>query len=711
MNSGVTVKKKLGDELISRGLVTREQIISAIQAQKQTGQPLGHLLVDMGFVTENTLKQALSEIFNTKIIDISSLTPNPQAIKLIPKKLAQELNILPIAYHADKKILEIAMVDIYNVSLLDKIRAQLDKEITVDPVLSGKAEIQNHIEKHYNPSKKKLGDQLIDKGLITKDQVELALSEQKKSGLPLGKMLVELGFVSESIIRDILGETLGTQSVELKNVIPDSDAIKLISKDIAQKYTILPIVYHRQSKKIDIAMTDIHNIIVFDKIRSILPQEIEINPIISGETEIRSAIDRFYGYEMSVDGIIKELETGIIDYASLNSEAEYNQPIVRLVNSILTDAVKKGASDIHFEPEEKFLRLRYRIDGIMRQIKSLNRDYWSAMTVRLKVISNMNIAEAKMAQDGRITLKISGRQVDFRCASQPTKWGENIVLRILDREKSMVPLENLGLFADNLSLLKMIMARPEGIILVTGPTGSGKTTTLYSMLNYRKSIAINIMTLEDPIEYPMDLIRQTDLSDATRMDFASGIKSLMRQDPDVILIGEIRDEETAEMAFRAAMTGHQVFATLHTNSALGSIARLKNIGVKPDILGSNIIGAIGQRLIRKLCIHCKAAKKPNEQEKKILGLSLNEEIIIYEAPGCIKCEFMGYKGRISILEICKLDSGLEALISSDAGPSEVKEYAIKHGYKTLADDGLRRVILGDTSIEEVSRVVDLTDRM
>lgn len=716
MSRGIITKNQrlstIGEYFLAKKIITKEQLLIAIEQQKKTNSSLSMLVVELGFVQETILCNTLGELFGVKIIvDLKLITPQPDAIRLIAKNTAIQFNVLPIAYYHLEKKLELAMPEIYSEAVLKKIPAIFEQEIEIIPILTSRNEIKKSIDRFYNPPKKKMGDQLIEKGLVTKDQIDIALSEQKKTGFALGRLLVELGFVSESVIRDMLGETFGTQILDLKAIIPDPEAIKFIPKEIALRFNVVPIVYHRSLKTLDVAMSDVHDLIVLDKIRSLLDLEIEINPILSGESELRSSVDRFYGYEMSIDGIIKELETGIVDYASLKNEAEYSQPLVRLVNSILTDAVKRGASDIHFEPEERFLRLRYRIDGVMRQIRSLPKDYWSPMTVRLKVISNMNITETRAAQDGRISLKVSGRQVDFRAASQPTKWGENIVLRILDREKSLVPLENMGLFADNLQLLKTMMARPEGIILVTGPTGSGKTTTLYSMLNFRKSIAINIMTLEDPIEYPMDLIRQTDLSETTRMDFASGIKSLMRQDPDVILIGEIRDEETAQMACRAAMTGHQVFATLHTNSALGAIPRLKNIGVKPDILGGNIIGSIGQRLLRKVCSACKIAKKPDDTEKKLLGLALTDnEQIIYEAKGCDKCEFIGYKGRISILEICKFDAGMEALVSADVSLGEIKEYAIKHGYKMLADNGLRRVLSGDTSISEVARVVDLTDR-
>ena len=560
--------------------------------------------------------------------------------------------------------------------------------------------------------KKRLGEELVDKGLVTEDQVKIALREQKKSGKPLGEALIALGFVTESIMRDALGEMLGKESVDLDHAIPDQEALKLIPKDIASRYTVIPISFDAETSSLNLAMTDIYNLVVLDRIRAVVGRKIEINPLLAGEGEIKQAIDQFYGYELSVDGILHEIETGEIDYASLEAEGdEYSQPLVRLVDAILSDAVKKGASDVHFEPEGAFLRLRYRIDGVLRQVRSLHKDYWSAIVVRLKVMSNMNIAETRAPQDGRISLQIRGRPVDFRVSAQPTTHGENIVLRVLDRSKGIVPLDNLGIHADTLSTLKLMMARPEGIILVTGPTGSGKTTTLYSMLNYVRSEQVNIMTLEDPVEYPMDMIRQTSINEVVRMDFANGIRSLMRQDPDIILVGEIRDNDTAEMAFRAAMTGHQVYSTLHTNSAIGAIPRLQDIGVLPDIMTGNIIGVMGQRLIRKLCAHCKTPRPAEAIEKQLLNVDATDELTIHEATGCSHCDGTGYRGRIAVIEVLRMDDELDELIARKATLGEIKKYTRSTGYRNLADDATVRVLEGLTSLEEISRVIDLTDRL
>ncbi|OGQ98447.1 MAG: secretion system protein E [Deltaproteobacteria bacterium RIFOXYD12_FULL_55_16] len=557
-----------------------------------------------------------------------------------------------------------------------------------------------------------LGKLLVLKGVISEDQVRIALLEQKRTGEQLGKLFIKLGFVTEATVREALSESLNQQSADLSHMVVDADALKLVSKDIAKRYRLFPLELDKQHLVLKLAMSDTNNIVALDQIRALLGQEITIAPMLSGEAEIMRAIDQYYGFELSIDGILHEIETGEIDYQGMNTVSdEYTQPLVRLIDALLVDAVQHGTSDIHFEPEQFFLRIRYRIDGVLRQIRSLHKTYWSAMVVRLKVMSGMNIAETRAPQDGRISITFSGRQIDFRVSAQPTVHGENIVLRILDRQKGIVPLDGLGLIDDDLDLLKLMLARPNGIILVTGPTGSGKTTTLYSILNHINTESVNIMTLEDPVEYPMNMTRQTSVNEAAKMNFATGIRSMMRQDPDVILIGEIRDEDTAEMAFRAAMTGHQVYSTLHTNSAVGAIPRLLDIGMLPDIMAGNIIGVIAQRLIRKLCPHCKQPFQPEALERRLLNVTPEEELTLFRSVGCEICEYQGYKGRLAIMELLKLTPDLDELIARRATNRELISMALSQGFRPLVDAAVRYVLLGSTSLEEISRVVDLTDRL
>ena len=558
-----------------------------------------------------------------------------------------------------------------------------------------------------------LGKLLIQKGVISEDQLRIALIEQKRSAEPLGKLLVSLGFVTEATVREALSENLKQESADLGNLVVDAVALKLIPKDVAKRYRVFPIVYEREIDNLILAMADTSNLVALDQISAMLVKGITIAPVLVNESDINRAIDQYYGFELSIDGILLEIETGDVNYAALGALGdEYSQPMVRLMDALLADAVQNGASDIHFEPEQSFLRIRYRIDGILRQIRSLHKSYWPAMAVRLKVMSNMNIAESRAPQDGRISIKFSGRQIDFRASCQPTTHGENFVLRVLDRAKGLVPLDGLGLGEDELHLLKLMIARPHGVILVTGPTGSGKTTTLYSILNHINLESVNIMTLEDPVEYPMNMIRQTSINESAKMGFADGIRSMMRQDPDVILVGEIRDAETAEMAFSAAMTGHQVYTTLHTNSAIGSVSRLLDIGILPDIMAGNIIGIIAQRLVRRLCPHCKKRELADDLERRLIGLSeADSAVMVCRAAGCERCAHQGYKGRMAIMEVLKVTAELDEAIARRAPLRELRDCAARAGFRSLVDDGMRRVLEGTTSLEEVARVVDLTDRL
>ena len=559
--------------------------------------------------------------------------------------------------------------------------------------------------------KLRLGELLVQQGLITTDQLAIALAEQRHNNIPLGRLLVRLGFVTETAIRDIMARTIGQESIDLSQVIADPEALKLIPQEFARRNRILPIAFQTRDQVLTVATTEIFNVVAMDQLRAMLGSEIEIKTQLAAEAQLEDYIDQFYGYELSVDGILKEIETGEIDYDSLQAEGdEYTQPMVRLINALLVDAVKRGASDIHFEPEYAFLRVRYRIDGVLETVRSLHKTYMPGITVRIKVVSDMNIAETRAPQDGRLSLTLNGRPVDFRVSTQPTIYGENIVLRVLDREKSIISLDRMNLPAGILEKLALMLARPEGILIVTGPTGSGKTTTLYSLLAQVNDETVNIMTLEDPVEYPLTLMRQTSVNEVARMDFANGIRSIMRQDPDIILVGEVRDKETAEMAFRAAMTGHQVFTTLHTNSALGVFPRLLDIGIQPDIMAGNIIGVIAQRLVRTLCPSCKEAYEPQREERMLLGELATQCPVLYRPVGCRQCDDKGYKGRTAIMELLVMDTDMDELVARRSTARELRTAAAAKGLKPLAEAGLARVIDGVTTLGEVSRAVDLTGR-
>ncbi len=558
------------------------------------------------------------------------------------------------------------------------------------------------------PEPPKLGEWLAAQGLISHDQLRIALLEQAVSGLPLGRQLIELGFMTESVLRDVLAQNAGETSIDLTQVVADPEAIALAPENLARRHHILPLAVDSENHTFSVAVPDLFNLVALDQLRAHLEGRYEIRPVLAAEAQILEHLDKFYGFDLSVDGILKEIETGEVDWNSLQMGAEYTQPVVRLVNALLAEAVKRGASDVHFEPESAFLRVRYRIDGVLEPIRSLHRKYWPAISVRLKVISGLNIAESRAPQDGRLSLTLYGRSIDFRVSSLPTLHGENIVLRVLDREKAIIPLDHMGLQPDTLGRLHQAIARPEGLIIVTGPTGSGKTTTLYSLLAHLNREEVNIMTLEDPVEYPHPLIRQTSITELAKVDFAGGVRAIMRQDPDIVLVGEIRDREAAEMAFRAAMTGHLVFTTLHTHSALGVFPRLVDMGIRPAILAGNVVAVVAQRLVRRLCPHCKRAYAPKEDELALLNHQAPARI--YKARGCIHCAYKGYKGRLPLMELLLLDGDLDEAILRGATPRELADLAGQKGWKRLAEDGLERVRSGDTSLAEIRRVVDMARR-
>ncbi|BCN93933.1 type II secretion system protein E [Thiomicrorhabdus immobilis] len=553
-----------------------------------------------------------------------------------------------------------------------------------------------------------LGERLVQEGYISTDQLTIALTEHKRSGHKLGEILVSMGFVDVEVVREAVGSYVGYSSMSLKGVVPDPKALSLVSETFAHNYQLMPISLTDNVLKV--AMSNPGDILVLDKLRRHLQNpQIQVQPVLVVEGEIQNGIDNYYGYELSIEGILRELETGKADLNSISSSNEYSQPMVRLVDNLLTDAVKRNASDIHFEPEEEYIRIRYRIDGVLQQIRLLHKMFWSGLVVRLKVMSELDLTEQRIPQDGRMTLIVQGRRIDFRVSSLPGSHGENFVLRILDREKGIVPLDDLGLDKDSYDDLKIMMGRPTGILLVTGPTGSGKTTTLYSILNELNDVGVNIMTLEDPVEYPMSLIRQTPVNEEIGMTFAAGIRALLRQDPDIILIGEIRDAETAEMAIRAAMTGHQVFATLHTNSAIGAIPRLLDIGVSRSIMAGNMIGIVAQRLARKLCKYCKEHYEPEDFERKLLSISDGDNYTLFKAKGCDKCNGVGYKGRLAVLETLRFTSDMDELLLEGASQHALLEKAIENGFSTMAQSGIRWVKQGETTLEEISRVVNLTE--
>lgn len=561
----------------------------------------------------------------------------------------------------------------------------------------------------------RMGDLLVERGLISQDQLEVAFQEKEKSNKLLGELLVELGFITEQALSAVLAESSGFQRFVPGSTVVEAEALSHLPKEAAQRYRAFPVAY--DGKALRLAMADIYDVLAIDKVKRFFPAGTDVTPLVCSDTEVQQAIDQYYGHELSIEGILREIET--LEEGNEDEELEYVEeteggylhPLVRLVNAILLDAIKMSASDLHFEPEGNFLRLRYRIDGVMTQIRTLHKRHWNAASHRLKLMAGMNIADRLNPQDGRFTLEMGNRKVDFRVSSLPTIHGENVVLRILDKSQALVTIDKLGYTEHNFNLIDRMTKRPEGIIIVTGPTGSGKTTTLYAMMNYINSLDRNIMTLEDPVEYELQLIRQAQVREGSSLSFADGIRTLMRQDPDIILVGEVRDSGTATMALRAAMTGHQVYTTLHTNDAAGCIPRLVDLGLKPSLMANNIIGIIAQRLVRKLCEKCKVTEAATEEECKLLNVDPANPPQIARAVGCDDCRKSGYKGRIAASEILPFSDEVDELVLKEAPLSQIKNKAKEVGFVPMLEDATTKVLEGITSLDAAMKIVDFTERL
>lgn len=551
----------------------------------------------------------------------------------------------------------------------------------------------------------RLGEWMLAKGMITADQLEIALIEQATHQLLLGQQLVRLHFVTDAMIRDVLAQHHAQESIDLQQAIADPEALAMVPEAFARQHRLLPLDLSANKQVMRVAMTGQHNMLVLDTLRHLLGGTIHLKAVLATEAHLEQALDQFYGHSLSLDSLLQEIERESASVVVSTQQA--TRPVIRLVDTLLIDAVKQGASDVHFEPEQAFLRIRYRIDGVLWQIRCLHVRYWPAMCVRLKILAGLDIAEQRMSQDGRVNLFLCGRQIDFRVSSHPTLHGENIVLRVLDRDQAIIALEEMPLPAPQLQCVKAMLEKPEGLLILTGPTGSGKTTTLYSMLNYLNHEHVNIMTLEDPVEYPHALMRQTSVNASNKVDFISGIRAILRQDPDIILIGEVRDEPTAAMAVRAAMTGHLVMTTLHTNSAAAAFSRLQDFGISPHMMAGCLVGVVAQRLLRRLCRHCKRPAIVDHVMARLIN-PLPDPLRLFEPQGCEHCRMSGYQGRLVIMEVLAMHPDLEPMLMPPISLQRIHQQARQYGFTTLAEEGLRMVFTGETSLAELRRVVDLS---
>jgi type IV pilus assembly protein PilB len=553
-----------------------------------------------------------------------------------------------------------------------------------------------------------LGALLMREGLLTEAQLDAALADQGRTGKQLGRILIESGTISETDLVRTLAKQVGLEYFELADATIDPSAVSLVSEAIARRYQAVPVGW--EDGKLVVAMADPSNVFALDDIRAITGHEVKT--VVASPSEVAAAIDRYFRLDTEVDTIAQAAADEYSESEDLSSVSEIveDAPIVKFVNLLITQAVNDRASDIHVEPTEHDLRIRFRIDGVLHEVMRSPRSIQNGVISRLKVMAEINIAERRIPQDGRISMKVGGRSVDLRVATLPIVYGEKVVMRILDKGQALLRLEDLGFLPETLERFSTAYHKPYGTILVTGPTGSGKSTTLYATLNILNEAHRNIITVEDPVEYRLAGINQVQVHPKAGLTFASALRSILRADPDVILVGEIRDRETAIIAIEAALTGHLVLSTLHTNSAASTPMRLVEMGVEPFLVTSAIDCVVAQRLARRLCDHCKEPYQPTEAELMEAGwspdeLTGNDWPTLQRAVGCSSCGRTGYRGRFAIHEVLLLSEEMERLVIERRSTEDLVKMAVMEGMITLKKDGLRKVGLGFTSLEEIFRVV------
>jgi type IV pilus assembly protein PilB len=553
---------------------------------------------------------------------------------------------------------------------------------------------------------KQLGQILIEQGLITQEQLQAALEVHHRTPKSLGRVLIDMGLIREADLVRALAEQVGLEFVDLSEVQIDPAAAALLPETLARRYRALPI--GERDGKLLVAMSDPANVYALDDIRAITNRDVQ--PVVATASDVEQAIARFSQLDGQVEQLASEAASALEAEGEEDLEAAVEDaPIVKLVNAIMTQAVADRASDVHIEPQEKDVRVRFRVDGVLHEaMPRAPKAIQNGLISRLKVMADVNIAEKRIPQDGRISMKVGGRQLDLRVATLPTVWGEKVVIRILDKTQALIKLEDLGFLDDAYKRYEEAFRRPYGAILVTGPTGSGKSTTLYATLNILNSIDRNIITVEDPVEYRLPGVNQIQVNPKAGLTFASALRSILRADPDIVLIGEIRDKETAMIAVEAALTGHLVLSTLHTNDAPSAITRLIEMDVETFLVASAIDCVVAQRLARKLCERCKEAYRPDPAELLEAGYpewQVPEISQLFRPVGCQSCAKTGYRGRIGLYEVMPMSEEIERLTVERASSDEIKAVAIQQGMQTLKQDGLEKVRMGITSIEEVARVV------
>jgi type IV pilus assembly protein PilB len=563
----------------------------------------------------------------------------------------------------------------------------------------------------FVPRRKKIGEILVGKGLITAEQLSEFLRTQKSTSKPLGQLLLEEDILSREELTTIIGEQLGIPHIWLRKGMVDPRIVHVLPKEKALHFQVIPMF--KVKNVLTLATSDPHSFFVFDEVSKITG--LEVQPVLCRADDILDAIHECYQKEVSIDDVMAHIDDSEIQLVQASFEREIREiaemaegsPVVNWTNMVLLRAIRDGASDIHIEPEPGKFRVRLRIDGVLYELMSSKPEMHPAVVSRLKVMANLDIAERRIPQDGRIQVHVEGRKVDLRFSSMPGIHGEKVVLRILDKSKAMLDINTLGFSKGVLASFKSLLRRPYGLLLVCGPTGSGKTTTLYSAMTMLNAPEKNLVTIEDPVEYQLDRINQNQVKDAIGLSFSRFLKHALRQDPDIIMVGEIRDRETAEIAIQASLTGHLVLSTLHTNDSPSAITRLLEMGVEPYLISSTLLASLAQRLVRTICPECKKNFYPPKEVLEELGCSGDKQVKLSKGKGCAECYDSGFKGRTGIYELFEMDEGLQSLILTNPSIDVLQDYLRKNGNGTLKGMGYEKVLERITTLEEVKRVTTM----
>ncbi|AET66664.1 type II secretory pathway, ATPase PulE/Tfp pilus assembly pathway, ATPase PilB [Desulfosporosinus orientis DSM 765] len=676
-------RKRLGEILIAGGVISPTQLDEALKTQKVLGLRLGEVLIHHGLVTEDDILRTMQSQLGLPLIDLNQIVVAEQILQKLPEKVARKYSVLPVEI-SDGQLM-VAMSDPTDYFAIEDLRIAVGMPIV--PCLAQKDQILNAIDRYYSHQ------------------------DAEKAAREYAKHLMAKGLVSEEQILRTMQSQLGLPLIDLNKVIIPDETVGLIPESLARKYTIIPVEVN--NGQLMVAMNDPTDYSIINELRQV--NGMLVKPCLAKKKDILKAIDRYYAHSeaekmardylrQSGSAVAATTQTAKVSLAGVEIDDETSTPIIKFLNTLIENAINNKASDIHIEPMEEELRIRFRIDGVLHESMRTPRGMIGPVVSRVKIMSDLNISERRLPQDGRISYQLGEKTIDLRVSTAPTMFGEKVVLRVLDKTNVTVDKESLGLEGIDQDRFNEFITRPYGIVLVTGPTGSGKSTTLYTMLNQLNTPEKNIITLEDPVEFNFSGINQIQINPKAGLTFATGLRSILRQDPDVIMVGEMRDKETAEIAVRAALTGHLVLSTIHTNDAASAINRLVDMQIEPYLLSASLLGVISQRLIRKTCPKCAAEYEASPLDHMFLERDLDVPLELKKGKGCSFCYNSGYKGRRAIFEIMPITSEHRVLINRRASVDEIRKLSIKHGMKTLKKAAAKLVLQGITTMDELLRV-------